>query len=249
MKITYIGHATVLIELDGAHILTDPNFAPRLYFFRRLSRVGIPFEHLPKIDLILQSHAHFDHLNKPTLTRFVKDTPIIAARGLSKIFQRMGFTDAVSLQKWQHAERGSLKITAVPSKHFGGRVLLVGYILGWSGFIVEGKEGTVYFPGDAAYSQKYFQEIGRRFRIDVALLPIGAYRPRWFLKNKHMNPPDAVQAFFDLQARYMVPIHWGTFRLGLERPETPLAWLDELRKEYHINERVKILQFGESFTL
>jgi len=215
MKITYIGHATVLIELDGAHILTDPNFAPRLYFFRRLSRVGIPFEHLPKIDLILQSHAHFDHLNKPTLTRFVKDTPIIAARGLSKIFQRMGFTDAV----------------------------------GWSGFIVEGKEGTVYFPGDAAYSQKYFQEIGRRFRIDVALLPIGAYRPRWFLKNKHMNPPDAVQAFFDLQARYMVPIHWGTFRLGLERPETPLAWLDELRKEYHIKERVKILQFGESFTL
>ena len=253
MQVTYIGHATTLIELDGKHILTDPHFGNWLFLLPRQQYPGIRFHNLPKIDLALVSHAHYDHLHKRTLRKLHKVNPQMAlrcARGIARIIKSTHITDVKSMYEDETDTVAGLKITAVRSKHFGGRLFLAGgFILGYTGFIIEGKEGTVYFPGDAAYSETYFTEIGQRFKIDIALLPIGAYKPRIYLRGKHMNPDDAIKAFQDLHARYMVPIHWGTFKLGLEFLHTPTRWLRELSQQYGVEDKVKILQFGETFSL
>lgn len=248
MKVTYIGHATVLIELDGKYILTDPNYSNWLFLLPRQKNPGIPFDKLPPLDLILVSHAHYDHLSKHTMKRLSHSVPVRCASGMSGIIKRLGFSNVAAMRDWESHEVSGLRLTAVPSRHFGGRMFLAGgFLLGYTGFILEGKEGTIYFPGDTAYSDRYFQEIGNRFKIDIALLPIGAYKPRLYLQNKHMNPHDAIRAFLDLKARYMVPIHWGTFKLGFEFLSTPIRWTKILSKQYDIEERVKILHFGESF--
>lgn len=172
------------------------------------------------------------------------------ASGIARITKSTGIKDIRSMHVGETETVKGLKITAVRSKHFGGRMFLAGgFILGYTGFVIEGKEGTVYFPGDAAYSETYFTEIGKKFNIDIALLPIGAYKPRFYLKAKHMNPDDAIQAFMDLKAKYLVPIHWGTFKLGFEMLSTPPRWLKTLSEQYEIEDKVKILDFGESFEL
>ena len=253
MKVTYIGHATVLIELDGKYILTDPNYGNWLFLLPRQKNPGLIFDLLPPLDLLLVSHGHYDHLHKRTLRRLQRRFPEVdvrCARGIRPMLQRMGFSHVQALHNWETDEVAGLRVTAVPSKHFGGRTFLAGgFILGYTGFVIEGKEGSVYFPGDTAYSERYFQEIGERFKIDIALLPIGAYKPRIYLRGKHMNPEDAVMAFLDLKAEYMVPIHWGTFKLGFEFLSTPIRFLRALREQYEIQDRVRILEFGESFEL
>lgn len=252
MKITYIGHATVLIEIDGRRILTDPHYGNWLLILPRLTFPGIRFHKLPPIDIALVSHAHYDHFHMGTLKRLAKHNndklSVRCARGFSRLVKRLHVADVEAMHEGEVSEVGGIRITAVRSKHFGGRLFLAGgFLFGYTGFIIEGKEGTVYFPGDTAYSDTIFRDIGKRFDIDIALLPIGAYKPRIYLRGKHMNPDDAIQAFLDLKAKYMVPIHWGTFKLGFEYTNTPTRWLKELSHQYDIKDRVKVLHFGESF--
>ena len=245
--ITWIGHATALIELDGVTILTDPVFSERLFVVKRLVAPGIPIGDLPPLDMVLVSHGHHDHLDVATHRRLPKEgTMAVTAERLSDLLNGSGYERVVELS-WEGAfEHRGVRVTALEVNHWGTRGLFPDG-RGYAGFVVEGPSGTVFFPGDTAYTP-LFREYGERFRIDVALLPIGAYKPDSF-RRVHMNPEDAFQAFRDLRARWLVPIHWGTFVLSYEPPDEPPRWIRTLAEEAGVAHRLVLLEHGESRAL
>ncbi len=239
LRVTFIGHASVLVSFNSAHFLFDPVFSERIVFLKRRIPPGIRLEELPPLSGILISHGHYDHFDRWTLRQLAKTTPVIAARGLGTHLKKLGFKTVYELSAWESTRLGSFAITATPAKHFG-RQPFFHEISDFIGFVLQ-NEKTVYFAGDTAYFEG-FRQIGGRFLIDVALLPIGAYKPRKNLK-KHMNPPDALRAFKDLNARWMIPIHWGTFHLGWEGINAPAQWLERLLQKEALP--VRILKAGE----
>jgi len=243
--VTWIGHATALVQLDGCHFLTDPILNDRALIIKRLVPPGVRLQDLPPIRFVLISHNHYDHLDVPTLKGLGGDAAIIVPEGLKAFLEKKGFYRVQELRWWESTSVGSLKITAVPSKHFSGRGLFDRNQTRWCSYVVEGS-ATVYFAGDTGYFDG-FKEIGRRFRIDIALIPIGAYNPRWFMKSKHVDPEEALQAFLDLGAEFMIPIHWGTFRLSLEPIEEPPKRLRAAAVQNGVLHRVVILHHGESW--
>ncbi len=243
---TFVGHATLLLRWKGLNILTDPNFVPRVIVPKRLVEPGIPIDQLPPLDLIVVSHAHLDHLVKPSLRKFGKEVPVVVPTGLAELITPLGFRRVYELNWWDVYEEDGFKVIHVPANHWGRRTPR-DRDRGYGGFVIERQGHHVYFAGDTAYFRG-FHEIGRAFPIDLALLPIGAYRPPSF-RQVHCNPEDALQAFADMQARYMVPIHWGTFRLSYEPIHEPTAWLARLCSDQGFARRVKILQHGQTFVL
>ncbi len=236
---TFIGHASILLSFNHTHLLLDPVFNDRIVFLRRHTPPGILLQELPPLFGILISHGHYDHFDRWTLKHFLRTTPIVAARGLGIHLKKLGFKDIRELSVWENTLLGPFKITATPAKHAGKQPFFF-EASEFVGFVIE-NEKTVYFAGDTGYFEG-FRAIGERFNIDVALLPIGAYKPRKNLK-KHMNPPDALRAFKDLGARWMIPIHWGTFHLGWEGLNAPVQWLNRLLEKEP--QPVKILKPGE----
>jgi L-ascorbate metabolism protein UlaG (beta-lactamase superfamily) len=185
-----------------------------------------------------------DHLDVPTHRRLPKTgTVAVVAKNLSDLVAGCGYREIVELAWGEDVTVCGARITALPVKHWGTRNLWPDR-RGYTGFLVEHRDGTVFFPGDTAYFPR-FRDYGRRYAIDVALLPIGAYRPQSF-RRVHMNPEDALQTLVDLGARWMVPIHWGTFVVSYEPIEEPVAWLGELARERGLAERVAVLRHGES---
>ena len=246
LAVTFVGHATLLLQWKGLNILTDPNFVPRVVVPKRLVEPGIPIEQLPPLDLIVISHAHLDHLVKPSLRKLGKEVPVVVPTGLAELITPLGFRRVYELNWWDVYEGDGFKVVHVPAKHWGRRTPR-DRERGYGGFVIERHGHHVYFAGDTAYFRG-FLEIGRAFPIDLALLPIGAYRPLSF-RQVHCNPEDALQAFEDMQARYMVPIHWGTFRLTNEPIHEPTTWLARLCNNNGFADRVKILQHGQTFVL
>lgn len=250
-KITFINHATVLVQLDGINILTDPVYSRTVSFFLfRFKPPGLPFEQLPPPHHILISHNHYDHLNLKTLRRLRRaHTPsIIFPRGIAKYGRRTGFSAISELDWWDTFETERLKITCVPAKHFSGRML-------WDynrslacGYVIQTPRATVYYAGDTAYSD-FFKEIAERFSIDVALLPIGAYKPYKWFKDIHMSPERALQAFLDLKAKHLIPIHWGTFKISDEPMAEPPVLLRKEAERLGVEHQVHILDNGEAFEL
>jgi L-ascorbate metabolism protein UlaG (beta-lactamase superfamily) len=243
---TFVGHATVLLQWKGLNILTDPNFAPRVIVPKRLVEPGIPIHKLPPLDLVVVSHAHLDHLVKPSLRQLPKDVPVVVPTGLAELITPLGFHRVYELNWWQDFEGDGFKVIHVPANHWGRRTPH-DRDRGYGGFVIERHGHHVYFAGDTAYF-KGFLEIGRAFPIELALIPIGAYRPSSF-RQVHCNPEDALQAFEDMQGRYMVPIHWGTFRLSDEPIHEPPVWLARLCTDNGFDGRVQILQHGRTFVL
>ncbi|MBI2962670.1 MAG: MBL fold metallo-hydrolase [Deltaproteobacteria bacterium] len=241
--VTFIGHATVLIEIDGVTILTDPVLSERLFVVKRLVSPGLPQGGLPAIDVVLVSHAHHDHLDVATHRRLPKrDTIAVVSRNLGDLLSRSGYARIVELGWEEQFEHKGVRITALAVNHWGTRGLLPDR-RGYGGFLVEGASGAVFFPGDTAYTP-LFREYGRRFSIDVAVLPIGAYRPASF-RRVHMNPEDALQAFLDLRASFLVPVHWGTFDLSYEPPDEPPRWIRQLAADAGLEARLALLGHGE----
>lgn len=232
LTVTWVGHASLLIQLDGLNILTDPMWSERaspVQFAgpRRWVRPGIAFEDLPPLDVVLQSHNHYDHLDAATVRRLVRshgEASWIVPLGLASFVQKRGARAAavVELDWWQESSVRSVRIVATPAQHFSSRTIGDRGDTLWCGFALTGSNGRrVYFAGDTGYHPE-FGAIGERCGpFDVALMPIGAYEPRWFMRYLHMNPEEAVAAFRALNARLMVPIHWGTFKLTDEAMDEP----------------------------
>ncbi|HEY1405260.1 MAG TPA: MBL fold metallo-hydrolase [Spirochaetota bacterium] len=255
IRVTYINHATMLIQLDNINILTDPIWSQRAGPFswmgpKRVHDPGVRMEDLPKIDVVLISHDHYDHLDLPTLeTICTRDHPVvIAGLGMSKVANT---STLVERDWWQDftLPQSSVRLTFVPARHNSGRSLFGKDETLWGGFIIEGKGGTVYFAGDTAYGN-FLTDIKEHFpSIQIALFPIGSYEKRWFMKNQHMNPEDAVTAHLLLGAKVSIGMHYATF---LEHPEQTIDAhekdLCEALAEHKLDaKQFLVLAFGEGF--
>jgi L-ascorbate metabolism protein UlaG (beta-lactamase superfamily) len=222
LLVTPVGHSTFLIQADGVNILTDPIWSERaspVSFTgpRRVQAPGLRLEDLPSIDLILISHNHYDHLDRPTLRNLARSdrSRVVTTLGNTDLIKKAGFDNVCELDWWQHITLpGGMRITCVPAQHFSGRSMRDSYKTLWGGFVIEGAAGPVYFAGDTGYGM-HFEEIARRVGpLRLAFLPIGAYKPEWFMWPGHMGPDDALKAHFELKARTSIAMHFGTFPLG-----------------------------------
>ena len=240
--LTWIGHASFLIQTRKANLLVDPNWAKWLKIIKRLRHPGLEIRDLPSIDLVLVTHAHFDHLDRRTLRRVAEDQPIVVPFEVGNLVHDLGFRSVNELNYWCQYVQGPARITLTPCRHWGARMLHDSH-RGFGGYVIEMDGRTIYHCGDTAYFDG-FKEIGKRFKIDVALLPIGAYDPPSG-REVHMNPEEALQAFLDLGAQRMVPMHYGSFRLSYEPPEEPLQRLLAAAKKLGIEERIAVMTEGQ----
>ncbi|MEW5735174.1 MAG: MBL fold metallo-hydrolase [Thermodesulfobacteriota bacterium] len=243
VRITYVGHATVLIELGGKAFLTDPVFTDRIATVRRQSPPGLLPRDLPRLSAILISYGHYDHLDLASLAMLDPRAPAVTPLRASRLLPGKNGRRFVELGYEKSWEAGEVSVTAVPARHFGGRFLVDSLFRPAAGFVLKSAAACAYFAGDTAYSG-HFTEIGRRHAPDIAILPIGAYRPRFVMRSSHMDPAEALQAFADLGAQIMIPMHWGAFALSLEPMDEPVRRLSELAEKQGLRDRVKVLEPG-----
>jgi L-ascorbate metabolism protein UlaG (beta-lactamase superfamily) len=213
--LTWVGHASFLVQLGGSSALIDPVMSPALVggLIPRNVAPGLGWQALPRIDLVLVTHNHRDHMDVPTLKRLGPDPVYAVPRGLGRWFERAGLRRVVEMAWWQRERIEGLDVTFVPSEHWSRRGLLDKNESWWGGYVIERGGLRVYHSGDTAWFDG-FALIGEKCgAIDAAMLPIGAYAPRWFMQRQHMDPCDAVRAFAALGARRFVAMHWGTFKL------------------------------------
>jgi L-ascorbate metabolism protein UlaG (beta-lactamase superfamily) len=249
LGLTFIGHASFFVQMGGQNILIDPNFARWLFVLKRLRQPGLRVRDLPPIDLVLVTHAHFDHLHRPSLRSIVQQTrrrrgqppTIVVPHQVFDLVSDLGFDEVVELDWWNNYRHKGLTITHVPSRHWGARILKDAH-RGYGGYVLRDGKHSLYHAGDTAYFPG-FREIGQRLAPEVALLPIGAYNPPSF-RNVHTSPADATRAFLDLNSSWMVPMHYGTFRLSNEPMEEPLQLLDQEARAAGIEKKVAVLQEG-----
>ena len=249
MGVTFIGHASFFLQVGGENVVIDPNFARWLFVLKRLRRPGVKVRDLPPIDLVLITHAHFDHLHRPSLRSLVQHTKdfrgsaptIVVPEHVFDLVADLGFRDVVELNWWNSYRHRNVTITHVPSRHWGARVLRDAH-RGYGGYVLRDGKHSVYHAGDTAYFSG-FREIGMRLSPQLALLPIGAYNPPQF-RNVHTSPGDATRAFLDLNSRWMVPMHYGTFQLSHEPMVEPLQLLDQEARRAGIKDKVLVLPEG-----
>ena len=244
--ITWIGHASFLIQMEETNVLIDPNWSMWLSVIKRLKRPGLNIDHLPSIDFVLVTHAHFDHLNRRSLRRVASGQPIVVPTGVGSLVHDLGFNVVHELGQWEQIEIGSLKISLTPCHHWGARMLADQY-RGFGGFVLEANGRSIFHCGDSAYFPG-FAEIGKRFDIEIALLPIGAYDAP-SRREVHMNPEEAVQAFLELGAEKLVPMHYGTFRLGYEPLSEPPERLLSSARERGVEDKVLVMTEGRPVVL
>jgi L-ascorbate metabolism protein UlaG (beta-lactamase superfamily) len=254
LGVTFIGHSSFLLQVHGRKLLVDPVFSKRLIVLRRQRRPGVLIDALPAIDIVLLTHAHMDHLDMASLRRVIRATrrltgqtpEAVVPRGVEDLVERLGFSRIHGLAWWEQIEVQGLKITMTPCKHWGARMFRDTH-RGYGGYVVEGGGQSVYHSGDTAYFDG-FSEIGAKLKPEVALLPIGAYFPDSY-RSVHTSPEEAVRGFVDLGAQQMVPMHYGTFRLGREPMEEPLQRLEAEAERLNIKGKIKILAEGETMHL
>jgi len=248
LSITWIGHASFLIQIGGYNMLIDPIWATKGPFMRRLSPPGLTPEQLPPIDAVLISHAHYDHLQFSSLKQIHGDPLYLVPAGLSELMRRKGFFNVEELNWWEcKSFTHGLNIHFVPSQHWTRRTPWDTNTSHWGGWVLEFSGETVYFAGDSGYFRG-FREIGERFNIDYALMPIGAYEPEWFMGPQHVTPEEAVQAFQDVKARVFIPMHYGAFRLADDTPKEALDRLSAAWDKAALPDKVlRILKLGEVY--
>ena len=244
--ITWIGHASFLLRTANCNILIDPNWANWLKVVKRLKHPGLDIHDLPEIDLVLITHAHFDHLDRNSLRTIARDQPIVVPAGVGNLVHDLGFRDVHELDEWDDLAIDGVDITLTPCAHWGARVLHDSH-RGYGGYIVEFDGRSVYHCGDSAYFDG-FREIGRQREIEIALLPIGAYDPPSG-REVHMNPEQAMQTFLDLQADVLIPMHYGSFRLSYEPLHEPPQRLVEAAHQHGVVDKLRILREGEPAVL
>lgn len=253
LSVTFIGHASFYVQIGGRALLLDPIWSVRCSPLpglgpKRVRAPGQPLEALPGVDLLLVSHCHYDHLDLPTLRQVRRRWQPVAVTGSgnARHLAKAGLRSAHELDWWQAVQVEGLTITYVPAQHFSARTFWDRNRALWGGFVIQGGGRTLYFAGDSGWCD-HFAEIAARFpRIDCALLPIGAYEPRDFMRFQHMNPEEAVRAHLALRARQSIGMHHGTFAgLTDEAIEAPLHALAAAREQHGVTERAFVtLPFG-----
>lgn len=254
LGITFIGHSSFFLQIGGKNILVDPNFARWIFVLKRLRRPGLRLRDLPPIDAVLVSHAHFDHLHRPSLRAIARLTrwksgkrpAIIVPHNLRDLVSDLGYGRIVELDWWENTSVGGIEITHVPARHWGARIVRDMH-RGYGGYVLRAGKHSLYHAGDTAYFDG-FKEIGERLHPEIALLPIGAYHPASY-RSVHTSPEDAVQAFVDLGARYMVPMHYGTFRLSYEPVDEPVKRLKQDAKRRGIERKICVLEEGVTWVV
>jgi L-ascorbate metabolism protein UlaG (beta-lactamase superfamily) len=255
--VTFIGHSTFLIQTAAGHILTDPVYVERaspVQFIgpKRVRPPAVRFDDLPPIALVLLSHNHYDHCDTRTLRKLAKrfDPIVVTPIGNARLVKSAGIRRVEELDWWERANTTPFPVTVTPARHFSARTPFDRNRALWGGFAIDLADRRVYFAGDSAYTG-YFHEIRSHVgAIDLALIPIGAYEPRWFMQAVHMNPAEAVQAHLDLGSPLSIAMHYGTFQLTAEGIDEPLRALDEACRAHGVpRSAFRTLEFGESFRL
>jgi len=244
----WLGHASFLLQLGGKHILIDPVFGDIPFYKRDIPAPYTPAM-LPNIDFLLLSHTHYDHFDASSLMKIGKYTKqALLPLQMGRLLKRTVKSDIVctELNWFERYEKDDLAVTLVPAKHWSRRGIFDTNVVLWGGFVIEYRGKTVYFAGDTAFDT-HFEAIGSCFDIDIAILPIGAYRPAEVMKHNHLNPQEAYDAFKMLGAKQMIPMHYGTFKLSDEPLDEPLAWLRNIADSTMDN--IKILDVGEVYTI
>jgi L-ascorbate metabolism protein UlaG (beta-lactamase superfamily) len=251
LGVTFIGHSTFLLQIGGLNFLVDPVFANWLVVLRRVRRPGIALKDLPPIDAVMLTHAHMDHLNLPSLRRIIRHTCKLSGKSpiavvpwnVADLVKDLGFARVESLQWWESLRVGDIEITSTPAKHWGARKMTDTH-RGFGGYVLRHGAQSLYHSGDTAYFAG-FREIGARLAPQVALLPIGAYSPDSF-RSVHTSPEDALQAFIDLRATTMIPMHYGTFCLSAEPMSEPLPRLLAAGRNDGMGDSILPLREGET---
>jgi L-ascorbate metabolism protein UlaG (beta-lactamase superfamily) len=255
MKLTYIGHATLLLEIGGARILTDPNFDPKLgRVLPRVSPPGIALEKLPSLDALLLTHAHADHLSFDSLDRLPRTIPLFAPPVVARWLRRLGYAHATELAPGDTVDIGKVKIHAAVATHRGNRYGFDRWRSAANMYLLDA-DATVFFAGDTALEpdthdlvEQTLWKHGRN--LDLALLPIG-YAPWWKpgFRKGHLTHEDALTLFERLRARVMVPYHWGTFRHVTSTAHDAIRRLRTRLESHHLGAAVRIVEPGESLDL
>lgn len=231
VKITFVNHSTFLIQTEGVNILTDPIWSERASPFsfmgpRRMRPPGLDLNDLPPIHVVLISHNHYDHLDLSTLKKIVKahQPKILTSLGLKIFLDKKGIPVTKDMDWWsEYTVNDRVKIMATPAQHFSSRGTNDRDGTLWCGYIIKRNEGNIYFVGDTGYNDTIFKNIGERFSpIQLALIPIGAYRPQWFMSPIHCSPQEAVRIHLDLRSKKSIAAHYGTFPLADEGQDEPL---------------------------
>jgi L-ascorbate metabolism protein UlaG (beta-lactamase superfamily) len=254
--VTFIGHATFLIQTPAGNVLTDPVYAERagpggLLGPRRVRRPAIDFDALPPIAMVLLSHNHYDHCDIQALRSLARrfDPIVVTPLGNGRLVRKAGVRRVEELDWWGQTVATPVQVTVTPAHHFCARTPFDRNRALWGGFMVSAADRQIYFAGDTAYAP-LFRDIRRRLGPpDLSLLPIGAYEPRWFMRSVHMNPAEAVQAHVELESRASIGMHFGTFPLTAEGIDEPVRALHRARELEGIAEsRFRVLEGGGSYT-
>jgi len=262
--ITWLGHSVFLIQYNGINVLTDPIFSDRaspLSFAgpRRYVKHAMDYADLPDIDIVVISHNHYDHLDEDSLQTLARRSlsqanPIqfYVPMGLVDILldQNIQRANIVEMDWWDSHTQGNVVITAQPSQHWSARGLADRLNTLWASFHLKIEDFNVWFAGDTGYNDVQFKQIGQRSTIDLALIPIGAYAPRWFMQKYHVNPAEAVMIHKDVKAKKSIGMHWGTFPLTAEEPGEPVTLLEQEKQAHTLNQDSFItLAIGESIQI
>jgi N-acyl-phosphatidylethanolamine-hydrolysing phospholipase D len=253
--ITWVGHATLLIQLDGVNVLTDPQWSERaspVSFAgpKRVTPPGLRLEDLPPIHVVVISHDHFDHLDEATVRRLaaLHRPRFYVPLGYRDWFANLGITDVVELDWWDSRVERGVTLTCVPVQHWTSRSFLQMNNRLWSGWVIAGRQRRAFFAGDTGYYEPHFKEIGERLGpFDVAAISIGAYLPPAIMQLTHTTPEEALRMFADIRGRRFMAMHWGTFDLADEPlTEPPMRLLAEARRLGLDPDRVWVFQHGET---
>jgi L-ascorbate metabolism protein UlaG (beta-lactamase superfamily) len=261
LRVSYVGHASVLVQAGERNILIDPVWSARASPFafvgpKRVNDPGIAFDHLPSIDTVLVSHGHYDHLDATTLSRLAAEhrPRLVVPLGNDAIIRSFDPAIAVEAYDWHQTVMlaPEVRVTLVPLRHWSARGLRDRNKSLWAGFVIDTPAGRVYHVSDSSYGDGYrFREARERYGpFRLAIIPIGAYEPRWFMADQHMDPHEAVQAFLDCGAEFALAHHHGTFQLTDEPIEAPAQALAAVRQTAGISaDRFRVLQPGEVWEL
>jgi L-ascorbate metabolism protein UlaG (beta-lactamase superfamily) len=261
LRVSFVGHASVLIQTAGLNILIDPVWSERVSPFRfagpkRVNAPGIAFDDLPPIDVVLVSHNHYDHMDVHTLRRLGHghQPRIVTPLGNDRILRGAKVPGRIQTADWSDVVHLSADVSVhlEEALHWSARGLTDRLQALWAAFVLTTPGGTIYFAGDTGFGTgAHFKRVREKHgKPRLAFLPIGAYEPRWFMKEQHMNPDEAVQALLACGAEHAVAIHWGTFKLTDEGLERPVEALEEALKEHEVDPaRFRVLRPGQAWTV